>query len=58
VAYAAAAGLRKLTARTHLGNRRSDRLLEKLGFAQEGLLRGHIVRDGERRDCRVFGLLL
>jgi ribosomal-protein-alanine N-acetyltransferase len=58
VAYAAAAGLRKLTARTHLGNRRSDNLLEKLGFTQEGLLRGHILRDGERRDCQVFGLLL
>lgn len=58
VAFAAGAGLRKLTARTHLGNRRSEALLEKLGFAEEGLLRGHIVKDGERRDCRVFGLLL
>ena len=58
VAYAAASGLRKLTARTHLGNRRSELLLETLGFKQEGLLRGHILRDGERRDCRLFGLLL
>jgi ribosomal-protein-alanine N-acetyltransferase len=58
VAFAASSGLRKLTARTHLGNRRSDALLEKLGFEQEGLLRGHIEKDGERRDCRVFGLLL
>ena len=58
IAFAAAGGLRKLTARTHLGNRRSDQLLEKLGFTEEGLLRGHILRDGERRDCRVFGLLL
>jgi ribosomal-protein-alanine N-acetyltransferase len=58
VAYAAASGLRKLTARTHLGNRRSEGLLETLGFRQEGLLRGHILRDGERRDCRIFGLLL
>ena len=58
VAWAAANGLRKLTARTHLGNRRSDQLLERLGFREEGLLRGHILRDGERRDCRVFGLLL
>lgn len=58
VAYAAASGLRKLAARTHLGNRRSEALLEKLGFRQEGLLRGHILRDGERRDCRLFGLLL
>ncbi len=58
VSFAAANGLRRLTARTHLGNRRSETLLEKLGFAEEGLLRGHILRDGERRDCRVFGLLL
>jgi [ribosomal protein S5]-alanine N-acetyltransferase len=58
IAYAATHGLRKLLARTHLGNRRSDSLLEKLGFVQEGLLRGHVVRDGDRRDCRLFGLLL
>ncbi|HEX3888073.1 MAG TPA: GNAT family N-acetyltransferase [Phenylobacterium sp.] len=58
IAYAAASGLRRLLARTHLGNRRSDNLLEKLGFAEEGMLRGHVLRDGERRDCRLFGLLL
>ena len=57
-AYAAVSGLRKLTARTHLGNRRSEELLQKLGFKEEGLLRGHILKDGERRDCRIFGLLL
>jgi ribosomal-protein-alanine N-acetyltransferase len=57
-AYAASSGLRKLTARTHLGNRRSESLLQKLGFREEGLLRGHILKDGERRDCRLFGLLL
>lgn len=58
VAFAASVGLRRLTARTHLGNRRSEALLEKLGFEEEGLLRGHILRDGKRRDCHVFGLLL
>ncbi len=56
--YAATRGLRRVLARTHLGNRRSDNLLEKLGFEEEGLLRGHVLRDGERRDCRLFGLLL
>jgi [ribosomal protein S5]-alanine N-acetyltransferase len=50
--------LRRLTARTHLGNMRSVRLLEKLGFRHEGLLRGYVDRDGERRDCLLFGLLL
>ena len=50
--------LRRLTARTHLGNIRSVRLLEKLGFRHEGLLRGYVDREGERRDCLLFGLLL
>ncbi|WP_312164211.1 GNAT family N-acetyltransferase [Phenylobacterium sp.] len=58
VSHAATMGLRRLSARTHLGNLRSDTLLEKLGFQEEGLLRGHILRDGEHRDCRLFGLLL
>jgi ribosomal-protein-alanine N-acetyltransferase len=56
--FAASSGLSRLLARTHLGNRRSDSLLEKLGFEEEGLLRGHVLREGERRDCRLFGLLL
>lgn len=58
VSYAATSGLRRLLARTHLGNRRYETLLEALGFEEEGLLRGHGLRDGERRDCRLFGLLL
>lgn len=58
VAFSAANGLRRLSARTHLGNRRSETLLQKLGFREEGLLRGHVLKDGERRDCRLFGLLL
>ena len=58
MAYAASRGIRRLLARTHLGNRRSDALLTKLGFQEEGLMRGHVLRDGERRDCRLFGILL
>jgi ribosomal-protein-alanine N-acetyltransferase len=58
ISYAAAMGVRRLSARTLLGNLRSDALLEKLGFEEEGLLRGHVLRDGEHRDCRLFGLLL
>ncbi|QUD88543.1 GNAT family N-acetyltransferase [Phenylobacterium montanum] len=50
--------IKKLAARTHVGNVRSVRLLQRLGFEQEGVLRGHIERDGERRDCLLFGLLL
>jgi len=58
LAYSASFGIRRLAARTQLGNRRSDALLQRLGFQQEGLLRGYVLRDGERRDCRLFGLLL
>jgi ribosomal-protein-alanine N-acetyltransferase len=56
----AAQGLRlkRLQARVHLGNVRSMRLLERLGFEREGLMRGYVERDGERRDCLIFGLLL
>jgi ribosomal-protein-alanine N-acetyltransferase len=50
--------LKRLSARTHLGNVRSVRLLRRLGFEQEGLLRGYVDREGERRDCLLFGLLL
>ena len=58
VGYAAASGLRRLTARTHLGARRSETLLETLGFREEGLLRRPRLRGGERRDGRLFGLTL
>ncbi|HXQ10316.1 MAG TPA: GNAT family N-acetyltransferase [Caulobacteraceae bacterium] len=59
IAHAAQAlRLRRLEARTHIGNVRSIRLLERLGFKREGLMRGYVDRDGERRDCLLFGLLL
>jgi RimJ/RimL family protein N-acetyltransferase len=58
VDHAAAMGLKRLWARAHAGNDRSERLLKRLGFAEEGYLRGHIQRAGERRDCKIFGLLL
>ena len=50
--------LKRLSARTHIGNVRSVSLLHRLGFRQEGLLRGYVDREGERRDCLLFGLLL
>jgi ribosomal-protein-alanine N-acetyltransferase len=58
VDHAAALGLKRLWARAHAGNQRSERLLQRLGFEEEGYLRGHIQRGGERRDCKIFGLLL
>jgi [ribosomal protein S5]-alanine N-acetyltransferase len=47
--------LERLWARFHTGNEPSRRLLEKLGFTHEGTLRGHVWRDGERRDCALYG---
>jgi RimJ/RimL family protein N-acetyltransferase len=58
VDHAAGLGLKRLWARAHAGNERSERLLQRLGFEEEGYLRGHIQRGGERRDCKIFGLLL
>jgi ribosomal-protein-alanine N-acetyltransferase len=48
-------GIERLWARTHAGNDASCRLLERLGFSLEGRLRDHIVRDGKRRDCLIYG---
>lgn len=56
--HVAALGLKRLTARIHVGNIRCDALLRRLHFQEEGYLRGHVDREGERQDCRVFGLLL
>ena len=50
-------GLERLWARFHDGNTASQRLLERLGFTYEGRLRAHVVRDGARRDCLVYGRL-
>lgn len=47
--------LERLWARIHAGNEASVRLIERLGFAREGLLKAHILRDGQRRDCLVYG---
>ena len=48
-------GLERLWARFHAGNDRSRVLLEGLGFIYEGCLHGHVRRDGERRDCILYG---
>jgi ribosomal-protein-alanine N-acetyltransferase len=50
-------GLERLWARFHSGNTASQKLLTKLGFAYEGMLKGHVLRDGERRDCEIWGRL-
>lgn len=50
--------LERLSARTHTGNARSTALLKKLGFKHEGTLRAYVWREGTRRDCDIYGLLL
>jgi RimJ/RimL family protein N-acetyltransferase len=58
IAYAFAdLKLERLWARFHSGNAASQRLLERLGFTKEGTLKRHIWRDGERRDCEIYGLV-
>jgi len=49
--------LRKLIAMVHDQNQASCRVLEKLGFQEEGLLREHYVISGEARDEVLYGLL-
>lgn len=56
IAYAfGALGLERLTARIHKGNIASVKLIERLNFRYEGTLRGYILRNGERRDCLIYG---
>ncbi len=49
--------LQKIFARTVVSDRRSVRVMEKLGMSREGLLRSHRVVRGERQDEVIYGLL-
>ncbi len=49
--------LRKVIARVFEDNAASMRVLEKLGFREEGRLRDHYYVDGQRVDAVVYGLL-
>jgi RimJ/RimL family protein N-acetyltransferase len=49
--------LRKLIALVHVENAASRRVLIKLGFEAEGLLREHYVIDGHPVDEVLYGLL-
>ncbi|MDR3512139.1 MAG: GNAT family protein [Caulobacteraceae bacterium] len=50
--------LRRLSASAHLADHHAITVLQQLGFRREGVLRGAVVRDGERRDGLVMGLSL
>lgn len=50
-------GLHKVMARVFEGNTPSRRVLEKLGFEEEGHLSEHYYVDGQYVDAYLFGLL-
>lgn len=50
-------GLHRLEADADPRNEASLRVLERLGFRREGLLREHYFQEGEAQDAVVFGLL-
>ena len=50
-------GLRRLEAEVDTRNRSSARLLQRLGFTKEGLLRQRWVAKGEAKDVEMYGLL-
>ena len=49
--------LHRVVLRIAVGNRGSERVAEKLGFAREGLLREELQVNGEWMDHSVWGLL-
>jgi len=49
--------LRRIEAEIHPGNEASARLLERLGFVREGLLRERWIVDGDVSDSAIYGLL-
>lgn len=49
--------LRRLIAFVHDQNQASCRVLEKLGFKEEGILREHYMINGEPKDEVIYGLL-
>ncbi|MCB0418445.1 MAG: GNAT family N-acetyltransferase [Bdellovibrionaceae bacterium] len=50
-------GFFRLTAHIFSHNGRSERVLVKNRFKQEGVLRSHYLKDGEYRDAKIFARL-
>ncbi len=50
-------GFHRVEATVMVGNRRSERVLEKLGFEREGLMRGYKLVRGQFRDYSLWSLL-
>jgi ribosomal-protein-alanine N-acetyltransferase len=49
--------LHRIEARTMLHNVASIHLLKKIGFKQEGVLRGYRIIRGEPTDVTIFSLI-
>jgi ribosomal-protein-alanine N-acetyltransferase len=56
-ALTADAGIARVQATVEPWNAASQRVLEKLGFQREGLLRAYTSYGGERRDVYLYSLL-
>jgi RimJ/RimL family protein N-acetyltransferase len=50
-------GLHKLEGVVAEYNRTARAMCRRLGFTQDGILREHMVRDGERVNCVLYSLL-
>jgi len=53
----AALNIERVYAEVYGFNHRSHRLMERVGFQREGVLRQHELHNGVRQDVHVFGLL-
>jgi [ribosomal protein S5]-alanine N-acetyltransferase len=49
--------LTRIVAEVHVSNERSLRLMARLGFVREGVLRQHETYRGQKQDVILFGLL-
>lgn len=55
--HAFANGICRVEAHVRIGNTASERVLERLGFAREGVKRRLLRHEGERVDATLFSLL-
>jgi RimJ/RimL family protein N-acetyltransferase len=55
--HAFANGIVRVEAHVRLGNRASERVLERLGFEREGVKRKLLRHEGERVDATLFSLV-
>lgn len=54
--WAFAKGAHRVQATCWVKNKRSQRVMEKIGLEREGLLRGYLKREGTVRDEYIYGL--